>query len=426
MLEWLSEPATQQGMKKNKPTKPTRDKFSILRQVCNLIPTFLVPKLAREKGIDKQARTFSPWSHLITLIYAQLTHSISLNDVCDGLRLNRGDLSTLRGATPPSRNNLSHANRNRDASFAEELFWKVLNHLQELKPQFARGRGRPLRRFKRTIHAVDSSTIKLIMSCFSWAQHRRRKAAAKLHLRLNLQSFLPGYAVVDKAKGHDNLKARELCLGLKAGEIVVFDMAYVAYQHLDELTQRGIWWVSRVPARTACRVVKKLQGKAKRKILKDELIRLTGPKSKKLYPANLRRVVALVEVDGKEVEMEFLTNNLQWSPQSIADLYKCRWQIEVFFKQIKQTLQLADFLGNNFNAVKWQIWTALLTYLLLRYMAFLSQCTQSYARVWAVVRSGLWKKVDLPDLLRSWCGTAGRPIRSRAAPEQAYLPGFST
>ena len=103
MLEWLSEPATQQGMK-NKPTKPTRDKFSILRQVCNLIPTFLVPKLAREKGIDKQARTFSPWSHLITLIYAQLTHSISLNDVCDGLRLNRGDLSTLRGATPPSRN----------------------------------------------------------------------------------------------------------------------------------------------------------------------------------------------------------------------------------------------------------------------------------------------------------------------------------
>lgn len=411
-------------MKKNKPTKPTRSKLPILRQLCNLIPPFLVPKVAREKGVDKQARTFKPWCHFAALMYAQLTHSISLNDVCDGLRLNSGDLSTVRGATPPSRNNLSHANRNRDASLAEEVFWKVLNHLQQSQPGFARGRGRPVRRFKRAIHAIDSSTIKLIMSCFSWAQHRRRKAAAKLHLRLNLQSFLPGYAIVDKAKGHDNLKARELCLGLKAGEIAVFDMAYVAYEHLNELTQRGIWWVSRVPARIACRVVKKLQRKPAGKILKDELIRLTGPKSKKLYPGKLRRVVALVEIDGEEVAMEFLTNNLEWSAQSIADLYKCRWQIEVFFKQIKQTLQLADFLGNNLNAVRWQIWTALLTYVLLRFMAFLSQCNHSFARVWAIVRSGLWKRVDLLDLLRCFCGTAGRPKRLRAAPEQAYLPGF--
>ena len=132
----------------------------------------------------------------------------------------------------------------------------------------------------------------------------------------------------------------------------------------------------------------------------------------------------LVQVDGKEVAMEFLTNNLEWSARSIADLYKCRWQIEVFFKQIKQTLQLADFLGNSLNAVRWQIWTALLTYVLLRYVKFLSQCSQSFARVWAIVRSGLWKKVELLDLLRNWYGTAGRPKRLRAAPEQAYLPGF--
>jgi hypothetical protein len=272
---------------------------------------------------------------------------------------------------------------------------------------------------------VDSSTIQLIMNCFSWAQHRRRKAAAKLHLRLDLQSFLPGYAIVDKAKGHDNQKARELCFDLKAGEIVVFDMAYAAFAHLWELTQRGVWWVSRVRENQQFKVVKKLQRKAEGKIVRDDLIRLTGPKSRQLYPQELRRVIALVEVDGKEVEMEFLTNNLQWSASSIAELYKCRWQIEVFFKQIKQTLQLADFLGHNANAVKWQVWAALLVYVLLRYMAFVSRWSQSFVRVWALVRAGLWKKLWLVDLLRDWCGTAGKPPRLRAAPEQAYLPGFA-
>ena len=281
-----------------------------------------------------------------------------------------------------------------------------------------------MRRFKRAIHAVDSSTIKLIMSCFSWAQHRRRKAAAKLHLRLDLQSFLPGYAIVDKAKGHDNQKAWELCSGLKAGEIVIFDMAYVAFAHLWELLRRKVWWVSRVRENQQFRIVKKLQRKPQGKIIRDDLIRLSGPKSRQLYPALLRRVIALVEIEGKEVEMEFLTNNLEWSAWSIAELYKCRWQIEVFFKQIKQTLQLADFLGHNPNAVKWQVWTALLVYVLLRYMAFISRWAQSFMRVWALVRAGLWNKLCLPDLLRDWCGTAGTPPRFRAAPEQAYLPGF--
>jgi len=409
---------------KKKQARPTRHKFSVLRQVCNLIPPFLVPKLARETGVEKKARTFSVWSHLVSMLYAQLTHCIGLNDVCDGLRLHRGDLNTIRGATPPSRNNLSHANRNRDAVFVERLFWELLRHLQQTTPGFARGRGRPMRRFKRAIHAVDSSTIKLIMSCFSWAQHRRRKAAAKLHLRLDLQSFLPGYAIVDKAKGHDNQKAWELCSGLKAGEIVIFDMAYVAFAHLWELLRRKVWWVSRVRENQQFRIVKKLQRKPQGKIIRDDLIRLSGPQSRQLYPALLRRVIALVEIEGKEVEMEFLTNNLEWSAWSIAELYKCRWQIEVFFKQIKQTLQLADFLGHNPNAVKWQVWTALLVYVLLRYMAFISRWAQSFMRVWALVRAGLWNKLCLPDLLRDWCGTAGTPPRFRAAPEQAYLPGF--
>jgi hypothetical protein len=136
-----------------------------------------------------------------------------------------------------------------------------------------------------------------------------------------------------------------------------------------------------------------------------------------------RRIVALVEVDGREVEMVFLTNNLEWSAASIVELYRCRWQIEVFFKQIKQTLQLADFLGTTANAVRWQVWTALLVYLLLRYLAFLSNWSHSFSRLFTLLRAALWQKWDLLGLLRCY-GTADGHFRYLARPEQAYLPGL--
>jgi IS4 transposase len=140
-------------------------------------------------------------------------------------------------------------------------------------------------------------------------------------------------------------------------------------------------------------------------------------------PELMRRVVALVEVDGQEREMVFLTNNLEWSPRSVADLYRCRWQIEVFFKQIKQTLQLADFLGYSANAVRWQVWIALLVYVLLRYLSFVSKWAHSFTRLFTIVRAVLWSKIDLWDLLGCY-GTAKGSFRNLALPEQAYFPGF--
>jgi len=170
-------------------------------------------------------------------------------------------------------------------------------------------------------------------------------------------------------------------------------------------------------------VSKRLQKKPQGRILRDDLITLRGPKCRQLYPMPLRRVVALVEVDGKEVEMVFLTNNLEWSPSSVADLYRCRWSIAVFFKQIKQTLQLSDFLGNSANAVRWQLWTALLCYVLLRFLAHLSRWTSSFTRLWAVVRSMLWQRLDVRALLAG-CGTASGSFRILGQPEQAWLPGL--
>jgi hypothetical protein len=411
-------------MKKHNKNIPAVAKLNLLRQICNFIPDFLVPKLARATGVQEKARTFSPWSHLVALLYAQLTHSIGLNDVCDALGLHSGPLSSLRGATPPNRNTLSHANKVRPAQLAEQLFWAVLEHLGSLSPDFISGRSgkRFARKFRRTIHLVDSTTIPLIASCLDWAKHRRRKAAAKCHLRLDLQSFLPRFALVDTARHNDAKRAREVCAGVKAGEIVIFDKAYVDFGHLADLSLREVFWVTRAKENLNCQVVRRLQQGTFGKILRDDLIELQTPVSRNAYPVGLRRIVALVEVDGREVEMVFLTNNLEWSAQSIVELYRCRWQIEVFFKQIKQTLQLADFLGTTANAVRWQVWTALLVYLLLRYLAFLANWSHSFSRLFTLIRAALWKKLDVLSLLRCY-GTAGGHFRYLAHPEQAYLPG---
>lgn len=405
---------------------PAVSKLNLLRQICNHIPEFLVSTIARQTGAEDKARTYKPWSHVVTMIYAQLVHSIGLNDVCDALRLHSGPLSSVRGATPPSRNNLSNANKGRPAEMAEQLFWSVFEHLQNISPRFVCGKAgkRFARRFKRAIHLVDSTTLPLIASCMDWARHRRRKAAAKCHLRLDLQSFLPRFAIVDTARHNDARRAREVCAGIKPGEIVIFDKAYVDFSHLADLSMRDVFWVTRAKDSLSFRVERRLQKGAIGKILRDDVIRLKVAATRQEYPEVLRRIVALVEVDGREVEMVFLTNNLEWSVESVVELYRCRWQIEVFFKQIKQTLQLADFLGTTANAVRWQIWTALLVYLLLRYLAFLSDWSHSFSRLFTIIRACLWKKWDLLELLGRY-GTANGHFRYIARPEQAYFPGLT-
>lgn len=410
-------------MKKKTTVKPTASKFSLLRQICNFIPPHLVPKLARPTGVEKQWRDFSPWSHVVSLLYAKITHSLGLNDVCDALRLHSGSLSAVRGATPPPKNTLSHANRTRDPHMAEQLFWAVLEPLQTLQPGFG-GNRRPkfAFRFKRRIHVVDSTTIQLMGRSLNWAKHRRRKAAAKCHVRLNLQSFLPRCAIVDSAAEHDTVRARELCAHVQAGEIVIFDKAYVDFAHLADLWMRGVFWVPRAKDNLQCRVVRKLQDGADGNILHDDLIALTSPAAQH-YPVELRRVTALVEVDGQLREMVFLANNLEWSAQTIADLYRCRWGIETFFKELKQTLQLADFLGHSTNAVKWQVWTALLAYVLLRFCAWLGQWTHSFTRFFALIRSALWQHWELRSRLEVY-GTAGGGGRFLGTPQQACLAGF--
>src|SRR5213593_3903461 len=381
---------------KNKTINPTRSQLSILRQICNFIPPHEVATVARITGAEDKSRTFKPWSHVVSLVYAQLTHSIGLNDLCDSLQLHSGPLASLRGATAASRNGLSNANRERPAEMAEKLFWRVMSCLGEQSPGFVAGRPRGAAfRFKMPIHVVDTTVMELVANCMDWAKHRRRKAAAKTHMRLNLQSLLPSFVIIDTAGQHDNKRARELCAGVKSGEIVLFDKGYVDFAHMKDLDERGVSFVTRAKENMDYEVVQPMPKSKDDKILKDEVIVLSNPN--KEAPELMRRTV--------------------------ADLYRCRWEIEVFFKQIKQTLQLADFLGHSANAVRWQVWIALLVYVLLRYLSYVSKWAHSFTRLFTILRAVLWSKLDLLGLLVCY-GTAKGSFRHLARPEQAYFAGF--
>ena len=259
------------------PAKSTRGKMTLAKQMCEVIPQHMVPKLARQHEID--ARKFSAWSHVTAHICGQVTHAVGLNDICDGLELNSSSLRAIRGATPPKRNTFSHANRTRDSQMAEALYWQMVEHLPRVAPSFAARKIRSgyLRRFNTAIHAVDSTTIHLVANCMDWAKHRRRKAAAKCHMNLNLQTMLPRYAVVDTARFHDSKKAWEVCGVLQDGEIAVFDKAYVDFDHLADLDARGVWWVTRAKDNMRYHALKNL-AKGDDVIIKDQIVTLKGRK----------------------------------------------------------------------------------------------------------------------------------------------------
>lgn len=382
-----------------------------------------MPKLARQFGVDDQARTFSPFSHVVALLFAQLSHALSLNDICDALRLMATPLRALRGATPPSRNAFSHANRHRDCAMGEALFWGVMGHLQGSFPGFSRGaRPRLARRFRRAIHVVDATVIELVASCVDWGNHNRRKAAIKCQMRLSLHSLLPSFAFLASAREHDVQGVRRLCANLERGAIMLCDKGYHLMAHFYELTQRGVFFVSRARENVLLKVVGRCDRGHDPRILADEYVVPTSQGLRADYPEKLRRVTAKVQVDGRECVLTFLTNNFEWSAGSIADLYRCRWQIEAFFKQIKQTLQLTNFLGHNANAVKWQIWMALLVYVLLRFQAWATNWAHSFSRLFTLLRAALWLPRDLGRLLRY--GTADGDYRYLEPPAQRWLPGF--
>jgi len=402
--------------------RPAKTSYSVLKQIVQWIPEGLPDRLAREAGAD--IRKFSCTSHVVALLYGQINRAASLNEICDAARLHEPELNRIRGATAPRRNTFSNANRTRDPMIAEKLYWQTFDHLRTVCPDFTQVKRHSgfIHRVKRDIFAIDSSTLKLSLNCIDWARHRRKKAAAKTHMTINVGNRLPTFALVDDAAHHDSKYADRLCAGLKDGDVLLADRAYMDLAYLYDLAERGVFFVIREKENMVFKVLKNRKSKDPR-ILADETVQMSRKGSAEKYPAHLRRITALVEVDGHDMEMTFITNNFVWSPRTIAELYRARWAIEIFFKELKQTLQLADFVGYNEKAVKWQVWTGLLAHLLLRFLKHVSKWMLSFSRLVGTVKAAVWMKIDLLAALRLY-GTAGGPKRPVIVDKQHYFQGF--
>ncbi len=410
---------------KRKASKATRRSISVFRQVIQeVLPGHKIDELAANEKV--KAREFPYSSQLYLLMLGQFLHLFSLNELVDVSNVYASELRGTRQITPAKRNTFSYANRTRNPEVAEKFFWLVHGMLTKEHPKFAAGRRKgALAKFHtRGIYAIDSTTIQLAYCCMPWAKHRQRKAAVKVHMVADVPSRLPRFCVIGKASEHDSKREDELLASLKAGDVAVLDRAYNAFPALYGHHRRGGVFVVREKDGMKAKVVRRVPKGARPKgILADERIRLTGRRTSKAYPEEIRRVRALVEVDGQTREMTFLTNRLDWSATTVAALYKSRWEVEILFKELKQTLQLQDFYGENENAVKWQIWSALLAHLVLRYLKFRHGADCSYTRFVAFIRAIVWLKKDLLSVLRSYGIAPGRNT-GESGGRMPYLPGF--
>lgn len=377
-------------------------------------------------GEKVKARKFSYSSQVYLLMLSQFLRLFSLNEIVDVSKIYAPELSRLRGITPANLNTFSNANRTRDPKVMQSFFWEVYDTFRRQDGGFVRGRhhGRLTRFNLRGICAIDSSTIQLAYWCIDWAKHRQRKAAVKIHMVAYVANRLPYFCVFGRAKDHDSKMEDELFNSLKEGDIGIADRAYNHFKALHRQSLRGVFFVVREKSGMKYRVVRRVAKKdLGENIISDETIMLTGQRTSKEYPCAMRRVVARVKVDGKWRMMVFLTNNFEWAASTIAELYKARWEVELLFKELKQTLQLQDFYGENENAVAWQIWAAQLTHLVLRWLKYKSGAACSYSRFAALVRAIVWLKKDAMAILRSY-GIAPPPDPGGVASGMPYLPGF--
>ena len=414
-----------------------KTQYAILRQVVTLIPPQIVHDIDRD--VRHRYKGFSVWSHIVALIYQQLTRTGSLNGVCDAARVHESEWGQLRDATVPHRNTLSNANRKRDPALAEKLYWELLKHFSETFPDFSKVKYEGyLARFReRHIHLLDSSTIQLVLNSIDWARHRRKKAAAKLHMNLDLGSKMPSFAIVESAAHHDSVRAAEVTANLSDGDILVADRAYTDFGFLCELALRGVFFVVRQKRNMKMGIVERrtvvgteADKRDEVEVLKDETVRPKRRSAAAKYAADdglLRRVTAKVVVQGKWKKMVFFTNNFDWTPRTIAELYKARWAVELFFKEFKQTCQVRDFIGYNERAVKWQVWIGLVVHLLLRFVKFGSKWELSFSRLAGVVRCAVWVHRELFAVLALMGrkrGTAGVGKTTDQSPRPLISQGF--
>ena len=355
---------------------------SIFNQLLQLFPRLEFQKAVVATRAERHARGFACWDQFVAMLFAQLGRAHSLREICGGLASCEGKLAHL-GAAPPRRSTLAYANAHRPWALYQTVFYQVLARCREVA-------GSKPFRFKNPLLSLDATVIDLCAEMFPWAVFRRTKGAVKLHFTLDHDGYLPTMLVITDGKHHEAPIAQQQTFA--PGTILVFDKGYTNVTWFAALTAAGVFFVTRLKANADYRVVERRVPPQDRGILVDQLIRFCGPLTQQKYPGTLRRVVCRTPEGDR---LAFLTNHLTLGASTVARIYKDRWQIELFFKALKQNLRVKTFVGTSANALHIQIWTALIALLVLKYLQLKARFGWSLSNLVALLRMNLLVYRDL-------------------------------
>ena len=377
---------------------------TLLGQMLQMFPRFEFQKAVSETKAEYHAKGFSSWNHFVAMFFGQVAGQDSLRSIEAGLATQSKTLYHF-GIKPTHRSTLAYANEHRTHELFKKTFFNMLSKCEPLAPKHKF-------RFKNPLHSIDSTTIDLCLSLYNWAKFRVAKGAVKLHVKLNHSGYLPNFAVVTTGKVHDTRVAPSI--PLDKGDVAIFDKGYTDFPWYKTLDDKGVIFVTRLKKNAHYKVNERKDVSGFKHILSDQVIELTGFYSRQKYPGKLRRIRSKDPDTGKIITI--LTNNFTWSARTIAQIYKERWQIELFFKCIKQQLKVKSFVGTSQNALLSQLWVALITYLLLSYLKFKSRFSWSIYTLCSVLPANLFARRNLWDWLND-------PFheRSKAPPEDLQL-----
>ena len=362
---------------------------SMFSQILKLIPRIEFERLVKMTNAEHATKGFSSWGQFVAMLFCQLGRAHSLREIEGGLKSCEGKLSHL-GIEAPARSTLAYANAHRPWQLFEKVFYQLYEKIA------AQTTGRHKFRFKNKLVSIDSTVIDLCLSMYDWAKYRQTKGAVKLHLVLDHDGYLPQFGVITDGKVHDVKVAQQI--DFAPGTIVVDDRGYNDYRLFANWTDTGVFFVTRMKSNALYEVVHTHTLPPNMNILSDETIRFTGTGATDKCPHPLRRI-EMLRTDTNTV-LVFLTNHFKLSASTIAAIYKDRWQIELFFKALKQNLKIKTFVGTSANAVHTQIWTALIAMLLLRFLQRSSTFGWSLSNLVALLRMHLFTHRDLMAWLR--------------------------
>lgn len=371
---------------------------SLFSQILSLFQRSDFARHVRDLKAEHRAKGFSSWDQFVAMLFCQLAQARSLREISDGLKSCEGKLKHLGLDAEPKRSTLSYANAHRPWELYEKLFYDLLGQCQAISP-------RKKFRFKNRLLTMDSTTVELCASMFDWARWRQTKGAVKLHLLLDHDGYLPVFGHVTEGKVGDVKVAQTL--DFPKGSIVALDRGYIDYRLFTRWTREGVYFVSRLKKNADIQIVEDYPVSKGTNVLKDQKVRLQAFVAGRPDLENLRMVTVWLE--DKQEELVLLTNHFQLAASTIAAIYKERWQVELFFKLLKQQLKIKTFVGTSANAVRIQIWTALIAVLIIRYLQFRSAFKWAVSNLVALLRWNLFSYRNLWDWINRPFDTPPEP-----------------